>query len=106
MGPPGERYSYSNLGYILAGRLLEVVTGRSYEEAMRDLVLGPLGLKSTSFSGDHAIAGRIVPAHIRATERPPLVRGSLTRTRYPVFTGLRAVSSPAPKISRRGSAVT
>lgn len=62
---PGERYSYSNLGVIIAGRLLEVVTGRGYEIAMHDLVLDPLGLTSTGFANDPGILKRTVPIHVR-----------------------------------------
>ncbi len=41
---PGTRYSYCNFGYCLLGRLIENVTGESYEHAMRTLVLRPCGI--------------------------------------------------------------
>lgn len=50
--PPGERFSYSNSGYILLGAIIEKVTGRSYEEHLRDDILRPLGLNDTGY--DHA----------------------------------------------------
>ena len=44
---PGEHYAYSNFGYCLLGRIIEEVTGKSYEEAAQELVLQPLGMKTT-----------------------------------------------------------
>ncbi len=41
---PGTRYAYSNFGYCLLGRVIEAVTGKSYEESVRDLVLKPSGI--------------------------------------------------------------
>jgi len=46
---PGAAFSYSNAGLRLAGRLLEVVTGTSYEQAVRDLVLSPLGMTQSHY---------------------------------------------------------
>ncbi|NBV23267.1 MAG: class A beta-lactamase-related serine hydrolase [Proteobacteria bacterium] len=43
---PGTRYAYSNFGYCLLGRIIERVTGRSYEEHLRKAVLTPCGIKS------------------------------------------------------------
>lgn len=38
---PGERYAYSNFGYCVLGRIIEAVTDKPYEEAVRELVLKP-----------------------------------------------------------------
>jgi N-acyl-D-amino-acid deacylase len=43
---PGERYAYSNLGYLVLGRILEAVTGEKYEEYVKKEVLAPLGIKA------------------------------------------------------------
>jgi CubicO group peptidase (beta-lactamase class C family) len=43
---PGERYAYSNLGYIVLGRILEATTGQSYERHVQQAVLAPLGIKT------------------------------------------------------------
>ncbi len=47
--PPGSQYSYSNAGYSLLGAIAEKVTGKSYEEALRELVLVPAGLTETGY---------------------------------------------------------
>ena len=41
---PGSKHAYSNFGYCILGRIIEQVTGQSYEEYVRDSVLGPLGI--------------------------------------------------------------
>jgi len=42
-------WSYSNAGYVLAGRACEAATGVSYSEAVQERLLEPLGLERTSF---------------------------------------------------------
>lgn len=41
---PGERYSYSNFGYLLLGRFIASVAKQDYEAYVRKSVLGPLGI--------------------------------------------------------------
>ena len=41
---PGTRYAYSNFGYAVLGRIIERVTGTSYEAFVRDEVLAPAGV--------------------------------------------------------------
>lgn len=48
-----ERMEYSNLGYSLAGLVLERVTGTSWDDALRDRVLAPLGMTRTTTSAAH-----------------------------------------------------
>ena len=40
---PGERFAYSNIGYCILGRVVERVTGVTYETHVRRHVLGPVG---------------------------------------------------------------
>ncbi|MEV6812036.1 serine hydrolase domain-containing protein [Micromonospora sp. NPDC051296] len=49
---PGTRWDYSNTNYILAGMLIEKVTGRSWATEVRSRILQPLGLRRTSAPGD------------------------------------------------------
>lgn len=50
--PVGQRYSYSNLGIDLAGRILEVVYQRPFAELMSDELFEPLGLHRTTVDQD------------------------------------------------------
>jgi N-acyl-D-amino-acid deacylase len=43
---PGERMAYSNLGYLVLGRIIEAATGRKYEEFVHKEILTPLGIKA------------------------------------------------------------
>jgi CubicO group peptidase (beta-lactamase class C family) len=40
---PGELYAYSNSGFYLTGRIIEVVTGKPFEEVLQEKLLTPLG---------------------------------------------------------------
>ena len=46
---PGAKSSYSNLGYLLLGQLVERVSGEPYEEYIQGHVLTPLGCEATGF---------------------------------------------------------
>ena len=41
---PGTDYSYSNLGYLILGEVIEKISGKSYEKYVRDSILAPLGI--------------------------------------------------------------
>ncbi|MEI6862020.1 MAG: serine hydrolase domain-containing protein [Verrucomicrobiota bacterium] len=47
--PPGTKFVYSATNYILAGAVLEKITGRSWENLMRERLYVPLGLASGGF---------------------------------------------------------
>jgi CubicO group peptidase (beta-lactamase class C family) len=44
---PGERWSYSNTGYLLLGALIHRVSGVFYGDLLRDSVFGPLGMRDS-----------------------------------------------------------
>jgi CubicO group peptidase (beta-lactamase class C family) len=46
---PGARHHYSNAGYIMAGAMLERVTGKAWEDLMREMLFAPLGMQSCGF---------------------------------------------------------
>ncbi|MFE4589680.1 serine hydrolase domain-containing protein [Streptomyces laurentii] len=48
---PGEKQHYLNIGYTIAGLLIERVTGDTYEHQLAARVLGPLGLRDTYSPG-------------------------------------------------------
>jgi N-acyl-D-amino-acid deacylase len=41
---PGARYAYSNFGYCLLGRVIERLSGLSYDEYVKRIILAPLGI--------------------------------------------------------------
>lgn len=56
---PGTRFEYSNLGYALLGRIIATVTGSRYEDAIREMLLTPLGMDRTGFE-----AGEFAPENL------------------------------------------
>ncbi|MFE0386413.1 serine hydrolase domain-containing protein [Streptomyces bungoensis] len=60
--PPGTGFSYSNAGYVAAGRLVSEVTGMTWQEALRALLLEPLGIVP-AFLGDAAPARPVATGH-------------------------------------------
>ncbi|MEU6680249.1 serine hydrolase domain-containing protein [Streptomyces sp. NPDC046925] len=48
---PGAGWKYSNTGYVLAGMVIEKVTGHSYAVAIKQRVIAPLGLHATTVPG-------------------------------------------------------
>jgi CubicO group peptidase (beta-lactamase class C family) len=61
--PLGEIWSYNNAGYYLAGRVIEVLTGMTYEAAVRELLLNPLGMDRSFFFAREAITYRVSAGH-------------------------------------------
>jgi D-alanyl-D-alanine carboxypeptidase len=47
--PPGTKWAYSNTNYIVAGLLVEAVTGHQVGQELRTRIFKPLGLRDTSF---------------------------------------------------------
>jgi CubicO group peptidase (beta-lactamase class C family) len=76
---PGERFGYSGEGFFYLQRVLEQITGRGFEEYMRDRILKPLGMTSSTFlwipenesrvSSGHS--SRMVPTPIFNSEQGP-----------------------------------
>jgi CubicO group peptidase (beta-lactamase class C family) len=61
--PLGTVWSYCNSGFSLAGRVIEAVTGKAYEQAMLELVLKPLGLKRSYFLPTDVMLHRFAVGH-------------------------------------------
>jgi CubicO group peptidase (beta-lactamase class C family) len=61
--PPGTQFAYSNSAIAVAGRVIEVVTRQSYEDAVRELVIDPLGLDHTRFFTDQLAGYPMAGSH-------------------------------------------
>jgi CubicO group peptidase (beta-lactamase class C family) len=55
---PGERFSYSNSGYVLLGYLIEKITGGSYEKFVRENIFTPLGMQDSGYDSNSALIAR------------------------------------------------
>lgn len=73
---PGAGWSYNNAGFAVAGRLLEVLTGRPFEAVLRETLLHPLGMTRTVFTADEAITRRVAAPHRSSEGAPAVTRGA------------------------------
>jgi CubicO group peptidase (beta-lactamase class C family) len=55
---PGEKWNYSNSGYVLLGYLIEKITGDTYEKFVTENIFTPLGMKDTGYDSNTAIIAR------------------------------------------------
>jgi CubicO group peptidase (beta-lactamase class C family) len=56
--PPGAAYSYCNSGFVLLGRIIEVLDGREWDASLRGRLVRPLGLAQTVTLPEEAILHR------------------------------------------------
>ncbi len=61
--PLGSTYSYNNSAFNLASHVVARINDTSYERAVKDLVLRPLGMRRTTFSAEAAITERVAVGH-------------------------------------------
>jgi CubicO group peptidase (beta-lactamase class C family) len=68
---PGTQASYTNIGYMVLGAVIEKITGETYEDYIRQNILQPLGMKQTDFlyiesmkneaAGSHPVNNTLTP---------------------------------------------
>ena len=84
LAAPGEKFEYSNLGYVLAGRMIERVLEDSWENLMRERVFKPLGMSHAGFGGTgtigsidqpwpHFANGKPTPTNGPAVDNPAVI---------------------------------
>lgn len=52
---PGEKWEYSNSGYVLLGYLLEKISGQTYKDFIQDNIFKPLGMNDSGYDSNAAI---------------------------------------------------
>jgi len=109
--PPDTKYWYSNVGYILAGAVLEQLTGRAWEELMRERLFQPLGISTGGFGppgtadkteqawGHSPVLGKPLDPRSPAAELPlfygPAGLAHMTVTDWAKFIALHLRGDPA-----------
>ena len=63
LAPLGQVWSYCNSGFYIAGRVIEVLTGKAFESAARELVLEPLGMSRSFFFSEEVLSHRFAVGH-------------------------------------------
>jgi CubicO group peptidase (beta-lactamase class C family) len=81
--PLGAIWHYNNAGFSLAGRVVEAVTGQTYEAAIARLVLEPLGMTRSFFFAADVITHRVAIGHLIRDDSPEVARPwALARTAH------------------------
>ena len=60
---PGTKYIYSNMGINTGGRIIEILSGQSYEQFMQSRLFDPLGMRETSFTPGEKLVARLAKAY-------------------------------------------
>jgi len=68
LAPLGQLWSYNNAGFVLAGLIVERVTGAKYETALKELVLDPLNLEHSFLNPGDVMTYRFVVGHNKTDE--------------------------------------
>lgn len=94
---PGEKWRYTQSGINAAGRIVEVISGMTFDAFLKHRLFDPLGMTDTTFYPDDAQRSRLVTAYARnketglleavpprpefgSRERPPQGNGGLFST--------------------------
>jgi len=72
--PPGKVASYNNAALNLAGLVIERVTGKTYEAALTEMLLRPLGMESSFFFLNDVITRRFAVGHRKRDEQMRVAR--------------------------------
>ncbi|GII95100.1 serine hydrolase domain-containing protein [Sinosporangium siamense] len=67
---PGELFSYCNTGYCVLGRVVEVLTGHTFEAEVAERLVAPLGLETVVTSAAEAIVRRVAIGHFDGVPTP------------------------------------
>lgn len=59
---PGDRWAYNDLGYVLAGKVIETASGKPWHVYLAENFFQPLGMTHTCYCADAAIAGYAMEA--------------------------------------------
>lgn len=60
---PGEKFAYSNSGYILLGAIIEKVTGKSYETVLKEKIFDPLKMTNSGYDHHNTILKKRAAAY-------------------------------------------
>ena len=74
LAAPGEVWSYNNAGFTIAGRVIEAATGQRIHDAIRALVIQPIGLTRTFTRTEEAVTYRFAAAHRSSANTLTVVR--------------------------------
>jgi CubicO group peptidase (beta-lactamase class C family)/glyoxylase-like metal-dependent hydrolase (beta-lactamase superfamily II) len=92
---PGTKYKYSNAGINTAGRIVEVVSGMSFDRFLDERLLRPLGMNDTTFWPDEAQAARIAKSYRPGANGSGLEETTVSQLQYPLIDRMNRFPMPA-----------
>ncbi|MEO3888884.1 serine hydrolase domain-containing protein [Nonomuraea sp. B5E05] len=69
--PPGTGFTYGGVGYVVLGRIIEVLTGQTWDQALKDRLFTPLGLEHSMTLPEEALRFRAAMGHMGAPGQDP-----------------------------------
>lgn len=72
--PIGELWAYNNAGFALAGRVIEVVAGRPFEDVVKERIFDPLELTSSTYWPWEVMTERFAVGHLDDEGAPTVAR--------------------------------
>jgi CubicO group peptidase (beta-lactamase class C family) len=92
---PGTHYQYSNAGINTAARIIEVVTGKKYENFMDERLFNPLRMKDTTFWPNEEQIARLAKSYRPNAKKDGLVEFSFGQLLYPLNDRSKRFPMPA-----------
>lgn len=92
---PGTNYQYSNAGINTAARIIEVVTGQSFEQFLDERLFQPLGMTDTTFWPNEEQAARVASAYKPGPNNQGLVETKIEQLHYPLTDRTERTPMPA-----------
>ncbi len=91
---PDSKYQYSNAGINTAARIIEVVTGKPFEDFLDERLFEPLGMRDTTFWPSDEQAARIAKSYKPGANNMGLEETTIGQLQYPLID--RASRYPMP----------
>jgi CubicO group peptidase (beta-lactamase class C family) len=89
---PGEKYTYSNTGYVLLGSIAEIVSEKDFIEFCRERIFKPLDMKNTDIRSleEKKVIENFALGHIYVPEKQRYIRAdSFPSSNYTIWLGNR-----------------
>jgi uncharacterized protein YbbC (DUF1343 family)/CubicO group peptidase (beta-lactamase class C family) len=85
---PGERFVYSDVGYMVLGEVVHRVSGKTVAEFAAENVYKPLGMKDTGYTPDKPLWKRVAPTEKREKDDDKWIRGEVHDPRAYALSGV------------------
>ena len=92
---PDSKYQYSNAGINTAARIIEVVTGKNFEQFLDERMFQPLGMKDTTFWPNEEQAARVAKAYKPGPDKMGLEETKIDQIQYPLTDRVNRFPMPA-----------